>query len=488
MAGATRRFEMGSAASNGTFWEIAVSGSSTAVGYGAIGGKGARTTRFSRAPAMTESKDHGSSDKAAKFAAAQIKSKEKKGYAEVAGGVARGVLARKKRKAESGAPKAAAPKQPKVAAPKQAKKTSQSTSSLLNTAVSSTNRAPTKRAPKVAAPLKTSHSTAKKAPPKGKAATAKGVPAQGKAAGTLLDPAVSSMNRAVGEHGVLVGEYHSHCTLIDPKNNARKEYRLQLVQAQGRFYVFKRWGRIGSAGQCSLTPEGGNADKASLVNDFKRVFKSKTGVAWAQRDTHSTEGKYQHGSVPKADDVLAAATSGSGGGSALSELNLIRQAGASDPTTAAYQLALRGLFDEGIGFARIAVDQSPDNGLCLSNLGYFCLARRAFGEAEVMLKKAVSLGTGYGTINLGLCLALRTKTKKKKSKAPPRAGVGKVKFSKAVAAIVAKAKGCHSGYQGVIWQYRNNLAKVWEEDAADDETGGLANDVMVVRAFATALE
>ena len=477
-------------ASSGTFWEIAVSGALTNVGYGAIGGKGARTTRFSRAPATIDSKDHGSAGKAAQFAAAQVKLMEKKGYAEVAGGVARRVLARKAALKSKAAPKRKAEGQgeaPKGAAPKKAKKASQPTGKLntntgsppgtltLEALAAHNEQLPTstQTTPTVAA-RKTLQST-----------------------GSRLDPAVSSMNRAVGEHGVLVGDYHSYCTLIDPGNNARKEYRLQLVQAQGCFYVFKRWGRIGSAGQCSLTPEGGNADKASAAKEFKRVFKSKTGVAWAQRGTHSTTGKYQHG----ADDVLAAATGGgtAGGSTAQSELERIRQAGASDPTNTAHQLALRGLFDEGIGFARTAVDRFPDNGVCLSNLGYFCLARRAFAEAEVMLKKAVSLGTGHGEVNLGLCLALRTKQSKaptKKSKASPRAGAGagaggttgKVKFSKAVAAIIAKTKGSHSGYHGEVWQYRNNLAKVWGEDAADDETGELANDVMVVRAFATALE
>jgi predicted DNA-binding WGR domain protein len=62
---------MGSA-SGGTFWEITVSGSSTIVEYGPVG-----------TSPRTSEKDHGSVDKANEFAASQIKSKEKKGYAEV---------------------------------------------------------------------------------------------------------------------------------------------------------------------------------------------------------------------------------------------------------------------------------------------------------------------------------------------------------------------------------------------------------------------
>ena len=69
-------------------------------------------------------------------------------------------------------------------------------------------------------------------------------------------------------------------------------------------------------------------------------------------------------------------------------------------------------------------------------------------------------------------------------------GGGEVKFSNEAVALITKAKGKFvlTRHQGGIWQYRNNLAKVWDEDAADDEIGGLANDVVVVRAFAVALE
>ena len=220
-----------------------------------------------------------------------------------------------------------------------------------------------------------------------------------------------------------------------------------------------------------------------MAKEFERVFKSKTGVAWAQRGASGpVQGKYQHGSVPEADGVAVAT-----GGSAPSELQMIRQAGASNPSNAAHQLALRGLFDEGISFARLAVDRSPNGATDKSNLGYFCLARQAFGEAEAMLKQSVALSDlPLSVANLGLCLALRAK----KGKASSRGGGGEVKFSNEVAALIAKAKGKSTltAHQGGIWQYRNNLAKVWEQDAADDESGGLANDVVVVRAFAAALE
>jgi predicted DNA-binding WGR domain protein len=298
---------------------------------------------------------------------------------------------------------------------------------------------------------------------------AKKAAATTKTVGISLDPAVSSMSRSVGNHGSVVGDYHAYCTFVDAAKNTNKEYRIQLVQAQGRFYLFKRWGRIGTGGQCSLTPEGGNPNVASLVKEFSRVFKSKTGVAWDQRGSSvAVRGKYQQ---QMSGPTAAAATH--------SEL------GTNDPDHAAHQLALRGLFDEGITFARIAVDRSPNSSTSLSNLGYYSLARRAFAEAEVMLRRAVDM-PGASLIvfaNLGLCLALR-------GGCVVTVRPGCYKFSNEVTALIAQIKGepTLTLHQGAVWQYRNNLAKSWQEDADDDETGKLANDVAIVRAFATALE
>ena len=100
LATMTRRFEMDSA-SGGKFWEIAVNGSSTTIGYGAVG-----------AAPRTSEKDHGSADKANKFADSQIRSKEKKGYSEVAAPKGKG---KGKKKAAAAPAPASAPKRARKA-------------------------------------------------------------------------------------------------------------------------------------------------------------------------------------------------------------------------------------------------------------------------------------------------------------------------------------------------------------------------------------
>ena len=274
-------------------------------------------------------------------------------------------------------------------------------------------------------------------------------------AALALDQSVSSLDRSVGATGSVVPDFHAYCTLVDPSKNHNKFYTLQIVEAGGLFYLFKKWGRIGSAGQCSLTPAEGNSSKATIVREFHKTFKSKTGVDWAHRAGYSAQNKYQfHKGESKA--VTSSV---------------------SVPTTA-HACCLLGLFDEAIQLARQELDLRPSSSDTIQNLGYVTLARRALEESECMLRRAVKIPgtTMLAYANLGLCLSLQR-------------GRSRLKEEKEVEELIAKVKGSAevTRHQGAIWQYRNNLAKVWELDAADDDTGELIEDVVIVNDFASRL-
>jgi poly [ADP-ribose] polymerase 2/3/4 len=152
-----------------------------------------------------------------------------------------------------------------------------------------------------------------------------------------MDAAVSSLNRSVGDSGAVEGDFNAYCTLVDAATNANKYYRLQIVKAASKYYLFKKWGRIGTAGQCSLTPEAGSADNSAIVTEFEKTFKSKTGVAWVQRSSSSAvPGKYTY----HKDNGASGASVVFGGGE--SELESLKRMGQHSPTSAAYQLALKG--------------------------------------------------------------------------------------------------------------------------------------------------
>jgi ankyrin repeat protein/predicted DNA-binding WGR domain protein len=74
-------------------------------------------------------------------------------------------------------------------------------------------------------------------------------------------------------------------TKVDVKNGRfglNVFYRLQLVcdELQDIFVLFTSWGRIGETGKFQNTPF---RDEAEAVNEFKKIFRSKTGNTWESR-------------------------------------------------------------------------------------------------------------------------------------------------------------------------------------------------------------
>ncbi|KAG1703413.1 hypothetical protein DVH05_007361 [Phytophthora capsici] len=75
-------------------------------------------------------------------------------------------------------------------------------------------------------------------------------------------------------------------TKVDVKNGRfglNVFYRLQLVrdELQDIYVLFTNWGRIGETGKFQNTPF---RDEAEAVNEFKKIFRSKTGNTWEQRE------------------------------------------------------------------------------------------------------------------------------------------------------------------------------------------------------------
>lgn len=88
-------------------------------------------------------------------------------------------------------------------------------------------------------------------------------------------------------------EYDALLTKVDVKNGRfglNVFYRLQLVQdeIQGIFIVFTNWGRIGETGKFQNTPFHSSSD---AVAEFKKIFRSKTGNQWDERDSFTKQSK-----------------------------------------------------------------------------------------------------------------------------------------------------------------------------------------------------
>ncbi|XP_048403741.1 protein mono-ADP-ribosyltransferase PARP3 [Stegostoma tigrinum] len=73
-------------------------------------------------------------------------------------------------------------------------------------------------------------------------------------------------------------------------NNNNKFYIIQLIELNGSYYCWNRWGRVGEVGQSKLgSPVALNA----AVKDFEKKFKDKTKNDWVNRDSFVAHpGKY----------------------------------------------------------------------------------------------------------------------------------------------------------------------------------------------------
>jgi poly [ADP-ribose] polymerase len=63
----------------------------------------------------------------------------------------------------------------------------------------------------------------------------------------------------------------------------------QLLQSNGDYKTWTRWGRVGERGQSGIL---GSSSLADAIHHFESKFKSKSGLAWANRGDNPKPGKY----------------------------------------------------------------------------------------------------------------------------------------------------------------------------------------------------
>ncbi|KAK4463012.1 putative poly polymerase 2 [Cladorrhinum samala] len=84
--------------------------------------------------------------------------------------------------------------------------------------------------------------------------------------------------------------YDASLNQTNATNNNNKFYRIQLlVDPNGTYRTWTRWGRVGEFGQTQTAAEGSVDDALKM---FQKKFKDKSGLAWAQRGNNPKPGKY----------------------------------------------------------------------------------------------------------------------------------------------------------------------------------------------------
>jgi predicted DNA-binding WGR domain protein len=98
--------------------------------------------------------------------------------------------------------------------------------------------------------------------------------------------------------------------------NSNKFYKLQLLERDGAYYVATNWGRLGEPGQSQVK---GPHDENKGIQEFGKVFRSKTKNAWGAHPFVRYGDKYQliETTVDDADHI---ASGGGGGDQALGRL------------------------------------------------------------------------------------------------------------------------------------------------------------------------
>lgn len=135
-------------------------------------------------------------------------------------------------------------------------------------------KASAKRAPE--APVE-APAPKKRASVGGKAVAAPAPAAGGKkAGGRAVDSRVPNAPNCsvVDDYAVKLNQ-----TNVDGNNN--KFYIIQVLQGEGKFYAWNRWGRVGEDGQNKLMP---CSTKEQAIKEFEKKFKEKTKNNWADRD------------------------------------------------------------------------------------------------------------------------------------------------------------------------------------------------------------
>ncbi|KAI0391358.1 poly polymerase catalytic domain-containing protein [Xylariaceae sp. FL0594] len=91
----------------------------------------------------------------------------------------------------------------------------------------------------------------------------------------------------IDDDGVI---YDAALNQTNASNNNNKFYRLQILRsASGSFLVWARWGRVGEYGQAKKQPVDSLEE---ALRNFQSKFKSKSGLAWDNRNDAPKPGKY----------------------------------------------------------------------------------------------------------------------------------------------------------------------------------------------------
>lgn len=84
--------------------------------------------------------------------------------------------------------------------------------------------------------------------------------------------------------------------------NANKFYYVQLLQtANNQYATWTRWGRVGERGQMKMVA-GPMGNLPACMYEFESKFKTKSGLAWADRHGAPRKGKYTYVEKTYEDD------------------------------------------------------------------------------------------------------------------------------------------------------------------------------------------
>lgn len=86
--------------------------------------------------------------------------------------------------------------------------------------------------------------------------------------------------------------YDASLNQSNVSNNNNKFYHVQLIvdgktKKSKQFWTYTRWGRVGDFGQNKLM---GPDDLETAKQDFEKKFKSKSGLAWEDREGEAKKG------------------------------------------------------------------------------------------------------------------------------------------------------------------------------------------------------
>ncbi|RYP02514.1 hypothetical protein DL765_010734 [Monosporascus sp. GIB2] len=107
-------------------------------------------------------------------------------------------------------------------------------------------------------------------------------------------PVDEGANRELVNYEVYINDdgliYDASLNQTNASNNNNKFYRLQLLRSvSGQYRTWTRWGRVGEYGQSKVLGDG---SLESALREFDSKFKSKSGLAWADRGQPPKPGKY----------------------------------------------------------------------------------------------------------------------------------------------------------------------------------------------------